>query len=404
MKCNKPTVVITSNLFKPSIGGVENSLHHLALAYIDLGFQPIIVVSDLSISDDVLPEYELSEGVQIYRYSMTKRYKLLGVSLPKPLSGILNAIALYKQINNKYHPQLLIARYHFNQLFAKFSGIKNTLYLVPGVVKYQNSPKHISKNSFKSRLQWRYHMFLQYWAFRLSDRIAVFSHNMIHQVNNISAQKISPLLTKPGVDMERFYPIPFAEKLMLREQLIYPCKGKIFLCVGRSVKAKGIDIALRAFAQLKGTEHQLWIVGDGPLIDEYKDLARELQITFQVVFFGVQSAPEQFYRAADFFIMSSIYEPLGQTILEALASGLPILAFQPSSEIETATLELVNDEQAIFTKHAEPTSLGKLMKSVSCWSDEKYTKKSLSCRKHAIDNFSWKSLACTLLGEFEYEK
>jgi glycosyltransferase involved in cell wall biosynthesis len=404
MKCSKPTVIITSNLFKPSIGGVENSLHHLSLAYIELGYQPIIVVSDLSINDDILPAYELSDGIHIYRYSMSKKRKLFGLNLPKPISGILNAISLYKKINIEYQPTLLIARYHFNQLFAKLAGIRNTIYLVPGVVKFQNSAKHITKSNFKSRVQWHYHIFLQYWAFKFSDRIAVFSQNMIQQVNVIKKQKQMPLLTKPGVDMKRFFPINFEQKLILREQLKYPCKGKVFLCVGRSVKAKGIDIAINAFAQLKNTHHQLWIVGDGPLVDQYKDQARALGITFQVVFHGVQSQPEYYYRAADFFLMSSVYEPLGQTILEGLSSGLPIIAFQPSDNVETATAELVNDEHAIFIDRPCADLLGKVMIDVSTWSESEYHHKSQCCRAHAVKHFSWESLAQTLVEEFLDEK
>ena len=401
MKCSKPTVIITSNLFKPSIGGVENSLHHLSIAYIELGYQPIIVVSDLSTNDDVLPAYELSEGIHIYRYSMSNIRKLFGITLPTPISGILNAISLYKKMNREYQPKLLIARYHFNQLFAKLAGINNTIYLVPGVVKFQNSAKHITKNDFKSRIQWLYHRSLQYWAFTFCDRIAVFSQNMIQQVNNIKKQTKIPLLTKPGVDMERFFPISGNEKLALRKHLGYPCEGKVFLCVGRSVKAKGIDIAIDAFAQLKNTQHQLWIVGDGPLINQYKDQARALGITFQVVFFGVQSQPEEYYRAADFFLMSSIYEPLGQTILEGLSSGLPILAFKPAGKIETATKELVDDSQAIFIDEPCAQLLGKSMVDTCEWSESEYQKKSNICREHAIKSFSWKSLAKTLMEEFK---
>jgi len=404
MKSNKSTVVITSNLFKPSIGGVENSLHHLALAYLDLGYEPIIVVSDLSSNDEILPCYEYSEGIHIHRYSMSNTFKLFNISLPRSVSGILNAISLYKKINEDHKPKFLIARYHFNQLFGKCSGIKNTIYLVPGVVKFQNSAKHITKNNFRSQLQWHYHKLLQYLAFRSSDRIAVFSHNMIQQVNAIYSQKQAPLLTKPGVDMERFYPVPYTEKLSLRSRLQHPCEGKVFLCVGRSVKAKGIEIAINAFAQLKDTKHQLWVVGDGPLIDNYKDQARELGITFQIVFCGVQSKPEEYYRLADFFVMSSVYEPLGQTILEGLASGLPIISFKPGNTVKTATAELIDERHGIEIEEPCDVLLGEAMKKVSDWEVGEYQLKSDACRKQAIEKFSWVSLAETLLNEFEDEK
>ena len=227
---------------------------------------------------------------------------------------------------------------------------------------------------------------------------------MIQQVNAIYKQNKAPLLTKPGVDMDRFYPATYENKQSLRNKFQRPCEGRIFLCVGRSVKAKGIEIAIDAFAQLKGTNHQLWIVGDGPLIDQYKDKARELGISFQVVFCGVQSKPEDFYRLADFFVMSSIYEPLGQTILEGLASGLPIISFEPSNKVKTATAELVDKRHGIEIKKPCDDLLGKAMKQACEWSDKEYKVKSDACREHAIKEFSWVSLAETLLNEFEDEK
>ena len=153
MYLDKPVVVITSNLYKPNIGGVENSLYHLAKSYLNQGLQPIIVASDIASSESKLPEYEEVEGILVYRYAMNKSVRIVGLPLPKSLSGIVNAVSLYRQINKQYKPKFTIARYHFNQLFAKWAGLNNTIYLVPGVVKFQNSMQHIEKRGMKSNLQ-----------------------------------------------------------------------------------------------------------------------------------------------------------------------------------------------------------------------------------------------------------
>ena len=99
--------------------------------------------------------------------------------------------------------------------------------------------------------------------------------------------------------------------------------------------------------------------------------------------------------------MSSIYEPLGQTILEGLASGLPILAFQPGTDIETATAEQIGTEQGMFS--AEPTVEGlyRVFQSAASLPDKEYKWFSENSRNHALENFSWDTLAMRLHSEVE---
>jgi glycosyltransferase involved in cell wall biosynthesis len=91
--------------------------------------------------------------------------------------------------------------------------------------------------------------------------------------------------------------------------------------------AKGFDILLRALALLDGRAH-LEIVGDGPRRAEYEALAHELGIAGRVRFAGVRPKPElaERMRASDVFVLASRFENNPCVVLEAMASGLPVVA------------------------------------------------------------------------------
>jgi glycosyltransferase involved in cell wall biosynthesis len=68
------------------------------------------------------------------------------------------------------------------------------------------------------------------------------------------------------------------------------------------------------------------IVGDGPEKQRLAELASQLGITDHVVFTGERSATETYYRAFDLYVSPSRTEGISNTILEALASGVPVVA------------------------------------------------------------------------------
>ncbi|GAK22961.1 glycosyltransferase [Vibrio sp. JCM 19052] len=128
-------------------------------------------------------------------------------------------------------------------------------------------------------------------------------------------------MTKPGVDKSVFFPIGGKEKHSLKESLGLPHDKVVLLCVGRCVKAKGFELALQSM--VSNEQCHLVIVGDGPELDNLKVLASSLHVEQSVTFFGARSDVKSFYQASDYFFMSSTYEPLGQTILEAISCSLP---------------------------------------------------------------------------------
>jgi glycosyltransferase involved in cell wall biosynthesis len=103
--------------------------------------------------------------------------------------------------------------------------------------------------------------------------------------------------------------------------------AKLF-SAGRIVHQKGLDLGLRALAQLKDLTWEWRIAGDGPQMDLLKSLAQELGISDRVKFLGWQSREEltQWYHRSNLFLFPSRHEGMPNAVLEAMSSGLPVVA------------------------------------------------------------------------------
>jgi glycosyltransferase involved in cell wall biosynthesis len=102
-----------------------------------------------------------------------------------------------------------------------------------------------------------------------------------------------------------------------------------FIFTGRLVDWKAIDLLIEAFARvLKQTDATLELIGDGPSRSSLETLARSLGIEGKVIFSGWQSQAEcaRRMRSSDVFVLPSLKECGGAVVLEAMASGLPVVA------------------------------------------------------------------------------
>ena len=100
---------------------------------------------------------------------------------------------------------------------------------------------------------------------------------------------------------------------------------KVIISVGRMAPEKNLDQVLRAFEALRfmGNQLKLVMVGDGPLREQF-------QLKYpEIIFPGMldQTDLARYYASADLFVFPSQTETFGNVTLEALASGIPVLAF-----------------------------------------------------------------------------
>lgn len=102
-----------------------------------------------------------------------------------------------------------------------------------------------------------------------------------------------------------------------------------FAFVGRLIEWKGVDLLLKATARaLRRFDLELHVIGDGDILPELKALAAALQLGDRVVFHGffAQARCAKLLPQFDALVLPSLYECGGAVVLEAMATGLPVIS------------------------------------------------------------------------------
>jgi len=100
----------------------------------------------------------------------------------------------------------------------------------------------------------------------------------------------------------------------------------VILSAGRHAPQKGFDTLLRAFARLDDPNTRLILLGDGEERESLMQLATELRIEDRTDFPGFVDNPFSYMARADLFVLSSWYEGFGNVLIEAMATGCPIVS------------------------------------------------------------------------------
>jgi len=157
-----------------------------------------------------------------------------------------------------------------------------------------------------------------------------------------------------GVDHERFHPRHReTAREKIRSQWGIPAQAPLVLFVGSGFQRKGLDRLLKAWESPRLKEVHLLVVGEDAQRKRYASWA-ERRAPGRVSFAGRQEAIEKFYGAADLLALPAIQEAFGNVVLEALASGLPVLASGAVGAAELLTGELA---QGVLAHPEDPSKM-----------------------------------------------
>jgi 1,2-diacylglycerol 3-alpha-glucosyltransferase len=135
-----------------------------------------------------------------------------------------------------------------------------------------------------------------------------------------------------GIEINRFKQVrsnPQA-RIEMRDKYGIDSRTPLIISLGRVSKEKSLEMIIQAMPGVleKVPDARLLIVGDGPARESLQELADSILKPDKVLFAGERPWDEVpgFYRCGDAFVSASVTETQGLTLIEAMASGLPVIA------------------------------------------------------------------------------
>lgn len=202
-----------------------------------------------------------------------------------------------------------------------------------------------------------------------------------------------------GFDPLELWPI---NKRMARKQIGVPENELIVLQLGRMVPRKGVDTAIRGFAQMVkegNVAARMVIVGGGsrepnaeitPEIGRLQQIAREENVLDRVIFAGRRGRQElkYYYSAADVFISTPWYEPFGITPVEAMACGTPVIG----ANVGGIKYTVADDETGFLVPARDPQAVAERLLELYR-NPEKLKRFGHQAQKRVNELFTWEKVA-----------
>jgi len=140
----------------------------------------------------------------------------------------------------------------------------------------------------------------------------------------VSRKKLK--IIRNGIDLNRFLKLKGRNK-----------NSRVIGCVARLTEQKGIKYLLETLSILKyvyNIETRAIIVGDGPLSVKLKKLAEKYGVNDRIEWIGAVDDPIDYYKKFDIFVLPSLWEGLPLVLIEAMASGIPVISTDTSGGLD----------------------------------------------------------------------
>jgi len=248
-----------------------------------------------------------------------------------------------------------------------------------------------SRRVFYNFYQWLYTALNARWekrAFHQARVVVAVSKKVAQDLQTIGVLPKNIRVIVNGVDLQEFAP-----GNMNRLQWNLPAEVPLALFAGDiRISRKNLDTVLKALVQVPDLHLAIAGITEG---SPYLQLAASLGLQERVHFLGLRRDIPDLMKAVDFLVFPSRYEPFGLVVIEAMASGLPVITAS-----STGAADLVKPESGIVV--ADSDDVESLAQAMLTLSSDRHLRQTMGEAARAIaTQHSWTSMAQCYVDLFE---
>lgn len=386
----KKRICIFSLMYSPFIGGAEIAIKEITDRIDDIEFDLITLKLDKK-----LPKFEKIGNVNIYRIGFSLQNPKMSdfVKFPLhlnkfiyPFLAFLKASALHKKNNYDGIWAMMAAYAGFGALFFKIFNPKVDYFLSlqeGDPIELIMKKTRIVKPLFKK-------------IFTKADKIQVLSSFLAGWAKQMGYKGNVEIIPN-GVDI-KYFSQSYSDEILdnLKKELGKKEDEKFIVTTSRLVAKNACDDVIRSLGFLPNNIKFL-ILGDGPDMNNLKKLTQGLFLKERVIFLGSvdQSLIPKYLKISDIFCRPSLSEGLGNSFVEAMAVGLPVIATQ-----EGGIADFLFDEKRNLNKKStgwavdvrSPEQIAGAVKDILA-NPEKTGKILETAKKMVIEKYDWDIIA-----------
>lgn len=325
-------ILISVEIYYPHTVGSAYATYHLVNGLVSRGHKVFVICS----GDSLTTKKTIENGAEVFRISsvpmlLHKKFRI------SPLAHHIVGSILDEIKPDIIHVQdhMLIGSSVIEAALKRGVPLVGTNHFHPdNLLHYLNAPKSIENKIRKAA--WKHFNAI----FEHLDAITTPSQ-IAKKVMQVNGTKKHISVVSNGIDLKRFKPLTEEETSVVKNKFNLSNSSKIILFVGRIEKEKNIDVLIKTMKNVaKEAQSLLLIAGSGSQEEKLKELAADLGLENFVRFIGRVSDEDlvKLYNLADIFATASTVELQGLVVMEAMASGCPIV-----SSDSMALPELIND-------------------------------------------------------------
>lgn len=343
-------VLLGNSWFTPAVGGIENYLLNVGRTLVGLGHEVTVLASQ---HEPDLPLQDRLDGIEVRRYPFREWDAPFGPLTPfrriaacrRAVRSLLRETSFDVAWIRDFHTAAAILSCRRHPPVVYIQAVATSLYL-----------RRAYRPAIGGSLRWRVYARLNastpMWLAGAGERLLLQSCHRRIVLSRAKRRELAGWFRRPesdwevipaGVDLSRYRPADPATRTALRVRLGLPADAFLFLYVGRFTPEKNAAGLLDAFRRL-GPSPKVALALVGPHSDAAAAEAKAADFPGPVVLPGSVIEPAEWYQAADALVLPSLTEGFGQVLLEAMATGLPVVAYRPSpGDPSLATDEVVED-------------------------------------------------------------